>query len=125
MKSLGRHLKVQRKLRGITLEEVSLYTKISPNWLLLLEENRFDQLPGEIFTKGYLRLYAEAVGMDPDDVVLRYEVHARKEEAGVYRPRWWKRKEFWKVVALLAGLVVLGYWVVSRVACAPQLTRHL
>lgn len=126
MESLGHYLKVQRKLRGISLEDVSRLSKIAPNWLKLLEQDEFDKLPGEIFTKGYLRLYSEVIGLDPEDVVLRYEVVARRHEEEATHPTpWWRRRDTWRVIALLLGIVVVGYWVTTRFIFVPQLTRHL
>lgn len=126
MESLGHYLKVQRKLRGISLEDVSLATKVAPNWLEMLEANAFEKLPGEIFAKGYLRLYAESIGLEPDDVILRYEVIARKSEEEALAPRrWWRRRDFWRIAGLLAGTTAITYWVLSRFACAPQWTRQL
>lgn len=125
MESLGHYLKVQRTLRGIPLDQVSQISKIGPNWLELLECDAFDQLPGEIFTKGYLRLYAEAIGLNPEDVLLRYELIARKQEEAARPVRFWRRRDFWKALGSLAGLLTIAYWLVMRFACAPQLTRHL
>lgn len=126
MESLGHYLKVQRKLRDISLEEVSRISKVAPNWLVLLEQDAFDKLPGDIFTKGYLRLYAEAIGLDPEDVVLRYELQAASHEVESMRPLpFWRRRDARRLVVLVLGMVALAYWLITRVACAPQLTRHL
>lgn len=126
MESIGHYLKVQRKLRDISLEEVSRTSKVAPNWLLLLEQDAFDKLPGDIFTKGYLRLYAEAIGLDPDDVVLRYELQSRTDEGASVRPLpFWRRRDARRLVVLILGMGALMYWLITRVACVPQLTRHI
>ncbi len=126
METLGHYLKVQRKLRGISLEDVSRMSKVAPNWLELLETNDFDKLPGDIFTKGYLRLYSEVVGLDPDDVLLRYELVAQRDEEAALAPkRWWQRRDTWRVMGLLLGMSLVIYWVVTRFIIVPQWTRHL
>lgn len=126
MESLGHYLKVQRKLRDISLEEVSRSSKVSPNWLVLLENDDFDKLPGDIFAKGYLRLYAEAIGLDPDDVVLRYELQSRTEEDAASQPiPFWRRKDTHRLVVLIFGMGYLIYWLTTRFVFVPQLTRHL
>lgn len=126
MESLGHYLKVQRKLRGISLEDVSRMSKVSPNWLHLLEVNEFDKLPGDIFTKGYLRLYAEVVGLDPEDVLLRYELVAQHNEEAALSPKpWWRRSDIWRAVGVLLVTVSVLYWVVTRFIFVPQWTRHL
>ena len=70
MDSLGEHLKRERELRGISLRHISDVTKIHMKYLEALEENHFEALPAEAFTKGFLRSYARCVGIDPDEVIL-------------------------------------------------------
>lgn len=72
MPSIGAKLKQQREKRGITLDEISQSTKISNRFLRALEEDRFDQLPGGIFNKGFVRAYARSVGIDEDEAVSGY-----------------------------------------------------
>jgi cytoskeleton protein RodZ len=70
--SFGEKLKQQREKRGVSLEEISLTTKIGSRFLQALETNRFDQLPGGIFNKGFVRAYAKSVGMDENEAVAEY-----------------------------------------------------
>ena len=67
--SFGSWLKKQREIRKLTLREVSDATKIGMRYLEALEEDRFEVLPATIFAKGFLRNYAQYVGLDPDEVV--------------------------------------------------------
>ncbi|MBI3014522.1 MAG: helix-turn-helix domain-containing protein [Candidatus Tectomicrobia bacterium] len=73
MDSLGEYLKRERELRGITLRHISDVTKIHIKYLEALEENHFEVLPAEAFTRGFLRSYARCVGIDPDEAVLVYK----------------------------------------------------
>src|SRR6267378_1300583 len=68
----GTRLKRERELRGITLDDVSLSTKIGKHFLSALEEERFDQLPGGIFSKGFVRAYARHLGIDEEQAVADY-----------------------------------------------------
>jgi len=70
--SFGAKLKLQREQRGVTLEQISETTKIGGRFLRALEDDRFDQLPGGIFNKGFVRSYARCVGMDEDEAVAGY-----------------------------------------------------
>ena len=72
MPSFGAKLKQQREQGGITLEEISQSTKIGSRFLRALEEDRFDQLPGGIFNKGFVRAYARSVGLDEEEAVAGY-----------------------------------------------------
>lgn len=72
MASFGERLRKTRENRKITLEEVALATKIGTRMLRALEEERFDQLPGGIFNKGFVRAYARHLGIDEDKAVADY-----------------------------------------------------
>lgn len=77
MESIGTHLRRERELRQLTLEELSLRTRIPCRTLSNIELDRFEELPGEVFAKGFLRSYASAIGIDADDVLAQYG-HGRR-----------------------------------------------
>jgi cytoskeletal protein RodZ len=82
----GDSLKKEREKRGITLEDVALTTKIGKRFLRAMEEEHFEQLPGGIFNKGFIRAYARCIGIDEDQTVAGYllasgEVLPKKVEA--------------------------------------------
>ena len=78
--SLGEYLKRERELRQISLEEVAEGTKIAIYRLRTMEADRWEKLPAEIFVKGFIKSYAEFIGLVPEDVILRYqEIHAVDE----------------------------------------------
>lgn len=72
MEPFGARLKREREQRKITLEDVSLSTKIGTRFLTALEEEQFDQLPGGIFNKGFVRSYARHLGIDEEQAVADY-----------------------------------------------------
>lgn len=72
MPSFGQKLKLEREKRAITLEQISSSTKIGTRMLKALEDENFDQLPGGIFDKGFVRAYARHVGLDEDQAVADY-----------------------------------------------------
>lgn len=74
MESLGARLKREREKRKITLDEISLSTKIGTRFLIAIEEEQFDQLPGGIFNKGFVKAYARSVGVDEAEAVAEYEL---------------------------------------------------
>lgn len=75
--SLGEYLKRERELRQISLEEVAGGTKIAIYRLRAMEAGRWEELPAEVFVKGFIKSYAEFIGLVPEDVILRYqEIHA-------------------------------------------------
>ncbi len=56
----------------MTLEEVAVSTKIGTRMLQALENGRYDQLPGGIFSKGFVRAYARHLEMDEEQAVAEY-----------------------------------------------------
>jgi cytoskeleton protein RodZ len=70
--SFGEKLKLEREKRKITLEQIASSTKIGARMLQALEEDRFNQLPGGIFNKGFVRAYSRFVGLDEDQTVAEY-----------------------------------------------------
>jgi cytoskeleton protein RodZ len=70
--SFGEKLKLEREKRKITLEQISASTKIGTRMLQALEEDKFNQLPGGIFNKGFVRAYSRCVGLDEDQTVADY-----------------------------------------------------
>jgi cytoskeleton protein RodZ len=70
--SFGEKLRREREKRSITLDQISQSTKIGTRMLQALEEDRFSQLPGGIFNKGFVRAYAHHLGLDEDQTVADY-----------------------------------------------------
>jgi cytoskeletal protein RodZ len=72
MSSFGEQLKRERELRKVSLEEIAEATKISVRYLRALEINDFSQLPGGVFDRGFVRAYAQFVGLDEEATVEAY-----------------------------------------------------
>jgi len=72
MSTFGEDLRMERLSRGIALEEITAITKISTRHLEALEQGRFRLLPGGILSKGIVRGYAGAVGLDQSDWTERF-----------------------------------------------------
>ena len=63
---------MERLSRGIALEDITAVTKISQRYLIALEQESFRLLPGGILSKGIVRSYVGALGLDPQDWTERY-----------------------------------------------------
>ena len=72
MESIGQYLRRNREERAMSVEEVSRATRIPVGNLERLENDHFDDLPGEVFVRGFLKAYARAVSIPVDDVLARY-----------------------------------------------------
>lgn len=72
MGNFGEDLRKERLARGFALEDITAVTKISQRHLLALEADHFRQLPGGILSKGIVRGYAGALGLDQHDWTERF-----------------------------------------------------
>lgn len=77
--SFGEELKRERELRQISLREISEATKINLRYLDALERNDFRHLPGGVFNKGFVRAYAQYIGVDPEAMVNAYLLEERDQ----------------------------------------------
>jgi cytoskeletal protein RodZ len=70
--SFGRQLRLLREQRRVTLDQVAAESKVSIALLKSLEEGGCAGWPGGIYSRGYVRSYATAIGVNPEDVVTAF-----------------------------------------------------
>lgn len=70
--TVGQRLKAQREKRGIALADVAASTKIAKAALLAIERDDIKPLPGGIFTRAFVKSYAQALGLNPDETVREF-----------------------------------------------------
>ncbi len=69
---LGEKLRRARSGKGISLEEAAAATRIHAATLAALEENNQRLLPAQVFTRGFVRIYAGYLGLDPDQALRQH-----------------------------------------------------
>jgi transcriptional regulator with XRE-family HTH domain len=77
-----------RHRRGLSLEQISKTTKISIRFLKAIETEQFRNLPGGVYNKSYIRQYAQAIGIEEDDILSRYELQAEPARPGDRYLEW-------------------------------------
>ncbi len=70
---IGSQLKESRELKKLTLDDIQEITKIQKRYLEAIEENNFSVLPGKFYARAFIREYAEALDMDPDELLSRFK----------------------------------------------------
>ena len=119
--TIGEYLRRERELRQITLEEMVHGTKIALQRLKELENDRLEDMPAEIFVRGFIKSYAEFIGLNPDEVILRYEEELKAlqekeatETGSVYNCADMKPQSnvlgIIVTVVILFALAAAGYW---------------
>ena len=90
MSELGSRLKQARLAKGVSLRQIEATTKISVGALEALEKNDYARLPGGIFARSFVRAYAVAVGLDPEETLhqflTEYEKFERDNDRSAKRP---------------------------------------
>src|SRR5688572_28143236 len=81
--SLPERLLAARERKGVDLYRAERDTKIRARYLAALERGDYRELPGNVYTKGFLRNYALYLGLDPDDVLLQW----RRERSDPREPQ--------------------------------------
>src|SRR6202166_4807364 len=70
--TFGESLKRERELRSVTLEEISAATRIATRFLKAIENEAWDQRPGGVFNRGFVRAVARYLGLDEENTVAEY-----------------------------------------------------
>jgi cytoskeletal protein RodZ len=88
---IGATLKTAREQQGISLDGAAEATKIRSSYLVALEEEAFEQLPGPTYARGFLRSYAEYLGLDAqvliDEFNVRFEAAPWEIDDDIMFPR--------------------------------------
>jgi cytoskeleton protein RodZ len=69
---VGEELREARNALGVSLEDAAAQLRINKRYLQALEEGRVKDLPGAAYAVGFVRSYATALGLDPDEAVRRF-----------------------------------------------------
>jgi cytoskeleton protein RodZ len=79
LSSIGEELRSAREAQGRTIQEASAATRIRPSYLEALEAERFGELGGNVYAKGFIRSYASYLGIDPEPLVEAYRSQQQPE----------------------------------------------
>lgn len=73
MADIGDKLRSARKAKGISIEDVEKITKIQRRYLTAIENNDFDQLPGDFYVRAFIRQFADVVGLNGKELLADYK----------------------------------------------------
>ena len=135
MSKLGDILRQQRERRSITLDQAAADTRIREKFLKALEDGDYMSLPGAVYTKGFLRNYAEYLDLNTDELIVLFQqergLTAAPEPARRFQPmRPIMKRPFIFTPAVLVPVGVLAavllfvgylYYQFTSFAVAPTL----
>ncbi len=135
---IGEELRRERTRQGLTIDDIAGRTKIPVRSLEAIESNAFDRLPGIVFTRNFVRLYAVALKLDPESLIARLPKFDLESAPLPDPPRTYQRRGTWDprvkaavmsvVWLIVAGGAGTGTWYyynnygrhfVTSVAAAP------
>jgi cytoskeletal protein RodZ len=117
MGSLGSYLKRERELRQMSIAELAQITRIPARVLAHLENDAHAELPADVFVRGFLRAYANALGLDDESVLARYRGRESVEPPSlpaVYAPEPGRRFGIAIALFILLILFTLALSIVLR-----------
>jgi cytoskeletal protein RodZ len=120
---LGNHLKEARIAKGMSLEDLQTATKIQKRYLVGIEEGNYSMMPGKFYVRAFIKQYAEAVGIDPEELFEQYKddipVTAASDDIPEKLSRVQTRKNISGSSSKLADLlpkILIGVFVVGVIA---------
>jgi Helix-turn-helix domain/Domain of unknown function (DUF4115) len=129
MFELGSSLRETRVSRGVELAQVAAETHIRTRYLQALEDERFEVLPGSVYAKGFLRAYADYLGLESQLFVDEYNARFSANETPPappqlkLRPRPLRRYGIAATILLLALAGALFTWQLSSSSPRPARSR--
>ncbi len=120
MSHFGERLRQARESQGLSLAQTAIETRILQQWLIALEEGAFDRLPNDVVARGFIRNYAQYLGLPTDELIELY----RRERGGsgpiqvvptshAPRSRSYVLPSFFVVFFMTMALVGLTYFTLS------------
>src|SRR5271170_896294 len=104
----GEHLKREREMRGVSLEEIAAATRINTRYLEALEKAHWSDLPGGAFNRGFIRSVARFLGLDEDNLIAEYALETKEgAEATASARSKTEMPRNWKSLFAAIGVVVL------------------
>src|SRR5512135_1329710 len=118
--TFGDNLKREREMRGVTLDEIAAATRIATRFLQAIENEQWDQLPGGVFNRGFVRAVAHYLGLDEENIVAEYTLAVGDRQSV---PVWTGRPPAvtpeqpwlaWIIAAVVVLALLAGGWFGMR-----------
>ena len=114
----GERLLAARQEKSVSVAEIAKELHISEQKVEALERNEFELLGAQVFAKGYIRKYAQMVGVNADELVSDYDELAAADAQPLYKARPRPRREMspgpWIAVIIFIIIAATVYWVITN-----------
>lgn len=107
----GKDLQKKRESLHLDIKHISDLLKINSDYLRAIEHDNFDKLPVAVYTKGYIRCYAEHLGVDPQPIIKYYSEYVSNNEKISVVPKEMQRGKtqlyYFMIPLIVVGAVLL------------------
>jgi len=124
--SIGERLRAAREAHPLTLSQIAAELRIELKFLTALEEDRLDEFPAPVFTKGYLKQYGGLLGLDAGDLIAQYYRQVDASEIPVVQVKPIRLRDedqirYWVAAGVVLALLIGGLlaWWLSRPPAEP------
>jgi hypothetical protein len=123
---LGSTLRQAREVRQLPLSEIEWATHIKAGYLAALEAEDYDRLPGTTYARGFIRIYANYLGIDPEPLVAEYNAAypGAQEVVSTKPPITVRRQRLAITPGLIVGLVLVVLAALFGVYVKGQFDRY-
>jgi cytoskeleton protein RodZ len=128
--TFGESLKREREMRGVTLDEIAGATRIATRFLRAIENEEWDQLPGGVFNRGFVRAVARYLGLDEENTVAEYTLTVGDRPSV---PVWTGSPPIvaphkpwlaWFITAIVLIALLAGGWIGTRHILAQRAAKR-
>ncbi len=122
--SIGKVLKEKRESLGLTIEQVAEETKIQRRYIIDMETENFDDMPGKVYEKGFLKTYINLLNIDVEYAMELYEIYRNKGNETLEENEETKEKEikgkskgitllFGGILFIIVGIIGIKFFVLK------------
>lgn len=114
MKKAGELLKKNRQRKKLSLTTVAKKTKIRKDYLIALEENRYQDLPSGAYIQGFIKNYSQVLGVNPQPFLAVFRRDYREKNRPTFKTSqlegfYWTPKITLLAIVILGLLIFFGY----------------
>lgn len=81
---IGKKLRDARQAKGYTLDDLQQLKKIQKRYLIAIEDEKFDELPGDFYVRAFIKQYADTVGLDGNELLKEFNEQLPKAKTEEY-----------------------------------------
>jgi len=112
MESIGKYLREAREQRGLAVDQIARDTNISRQYIVALEEDRYEVFPAEPYIIGFLRNYSDYLGLETEVLIGKYRTLKIQEQPApleelIRKPSPWPVRILWGVGGVAALAIVV------------------